>query len=167
MPAIYYKSDFAINKDKDSIVYKSVTGEVIEVTAIDYLRRNPDKTFNDFLELKKFSDDNYHVEMLLDKKEIRNTTYIEDVNENRLMDNSCNPQELMCSVQDKILFYQNISDFINHSKVTETELRRFKLLYSQNLSYVEIAQTEGTSISSICQSITNFRKKAKKFLKTP
>lgn len=167
MPIIYYKSDFARNKDDESIVYKFVTGEVVKVTLSKFLEENPDKTKEDFIKLKKFSNEDYHVEMLEDKKEIRYTTYIEDIVEGELIDDANDPCELICSTEDKISFKENVKKFLKNSKVTKTELRRFKLCYFKELSYVEVAQIEGTSEQAVCQSVTNFKKKAKFFLEMP
>lgn len=163
MANIYYNSDYARNKDKDSIIYKSVTGEVTEITPIDYLKENPDKSFNDFLELKKYSDDNYHNEMLKDKKEIRNTLQIVDLDSNSLIDNT-NPLDLLCDLQEYSDFNKVFNSFLTDGGATETEVRRFIMSYYNNLSCVEIAQKEKVKPKRVYKSITNFKNKAKFFL---
>lgn len=47
----YRKSDYAINKYSPNIVYR-FHDEIIEVSLEDYLKENPDKTEQDFAELK-------------------------------------------------------------------------------------------------------------------
>ena len=55
----YKKTDYALNKNSPHIVYK-FGDEIIEVTLEDYIKQNPDKTPEDFTELKAISDENYH-----------------------------------------------------------------------------------------------------------
>ena len=55
----YRKSDYAINKYSPNIVYR-FHDEIIEVTLEDYLKENPDKTEQDFAELKALSDQIYY-----------------------------------------------------------------------------------------------------------
>ena len=54
----YRKSDYAINKYSPNIVYR-FHDEIIEVALEDYLKENPDKTEQDFAELKALSDEIY------------------------------------------------------------------------------------------------------------
>lgn len=50
------KSDYALNKFSEGIVYKFSDG-IREITKEQYLRENPDKTEEDFLRLKAISDE--------------------------------------------------------------------------------------------------------------
>ena len=54
----YRKSDYALNKFSEGIVYQFSDG-TLEISMTDYLRDNPDKTEADFLELKAISDEIY------------------------------------------------------------------------------------------------------------
>ena len=54
----YRKSDYALNKFSEGIVYQFSDG-TLEISMEDYLRDNPDKTEADFLELKALSDEIY------------------------------------------------------------------------------------------------------------
>ena len=54
----YRKSDYALNKFSEGIVYQFSDG-IVEISMADYLRDNPGKTKKDFLELKAISDDIY------------------------------------------------------------------------------------------------------------
>lgn len=55
----YNKSGYALNKVSQNIVYRFADG-IVEVTLADYLRENPNKTEEDFKELKAMSDEMYH-----------------------------------------------------------------------------------------------------------
>lgn len=55
----YRKSDYAINKYSPNIVYR-FQDEIIEISLDDYLKENPDKTEQDFSELKALSDAIYY-----------------------------------------------------------------------------------------------------------
>ena len=55
----YRKSDYAINKNSPNIVYR-FHDEIVEVSLEDYLKENPDKTEQDFAELKALSDEIYY-----------------------------------------------------------------------------------------------------------
>ena len=55
----YNKSDYAINKNSPNIVY-CYHNEIIEITLDDYLKENPDKTIEDFVQLKRLSDQIYY-----------------------------------------------------------------------------------------------------------
>lgn len=54
----YRKSDYALNKFSEGIVYQFSDG-TLEISMADYLRDNPDKTEADFLALKALSDEIY------------------------------------------------------------------------------------------------------------
>lgn len=47
----YKNSDYAQNKFSDGIVYR-FADRIVEITLKDYLGENPDKTVEDFMELK-------------------------------------------------------------------------------------------------------------------
>lgn len=52
----FRKSDYAINKHSKNIVY-GFMDQIVEITVEDYLRENPHKTEEDFMELKAISDE--------------------------------------------------------------------------------------------------------------
>ena len=54
----YHKSDYALNKFSEGIVYQFSDG-TLEISMADYLRDNPNKTEADFWELKALSDEIY------------------------------------------------------------------------------------------------------------
>ena len=54
----YRKSDYALNKFSEGIVYQFSDG-TLEISMADYLRDNPGKTEADFLDLKAISDEIY------------------------------------------------------------------------------------------------------------
>ena len=55
----YKNSDYALNRYSQGIIYKFADG-IVEVTLESFLRDNPDKTEEDFAELKALSDEIYY-----------------------------------------------------------------------------------------------------------
>lgn len=80
----YKESDYALNKYSQGIVYKFVDG-ALEVTLEDYLRDNPDKTEDDFAELKALSDEIYHEQVVLEHRICRKNISIDLVPETELV----------------------------------------------------------------------------------
>lgn len=64
----YWTSDYAVNKDREGIVYQFADGSEIEISLMEYLQVNPDKTEQDFMELKALSDDIYYEQALEDTR---------------------------------------------------------------------------------------------------
>jgi hypothetical protein len=59
----YKDSDYVLNKFCESIVYRFAE-RIVEITLEDYLAENPNKTAEDFLELKALSDEIYHQQVI-------------------------------------------------------------------------------------------------------
>ncbi len=80
----YKNSDYAINKYSESIVYRTAN-QIIEISLADYLKANPDKTEQDFKELKALSDEIYleqdRTENRITQKtlSLENTRQVQDV----------------------------------------------------------------------------------------
>lgn len=163
--AVYYKSNYARNKNRNSIFYHFNTGETREVTLEYYLKKEPDKTYKDFELLKFESDKDYHEEMLQDNKEIKHTTQLDEVELNNLVDNKATPLDYLCNKFSDKEFKENFESFLKSGYVTETEIRRFTMSYYDELTCIQIAQKEKTCERVIYTSITNFKNKAKNFLK--
>ena len=64
----YWTSDYAVNKDRKGIVYQFADGSEIEISLAEYLQVNPDKTEQDFMELKALSDGIYYEQALEDTR---------------------------------------------------------------------------------------------------
>ena len=78
----YKDSDYALNRYSQGIVYKFAEG-IVEVTLEDYLRDNPDKTEEDFAELKALSDEIYYQQ---DRQEQRTSRHDVSINGMEEMD---------------------------------------------------------------------------------
>ena len=65
------KSDYALNKFSEGIVYK-FSNEIREITKEQYLRENPNKTEEDFLKLKEISDEIFLDEIRYETAQGRN-----------------------------------------------------------------------------------------------
>lgn len=66
----YKDSDYARNKFSDGIVYR-FADRIVEITLKDYLAENPDKTVEDFMDLKALSDEIYHQQVINDNRTSR------------------------------------------------------------------------------------------------
>lgn len=55
----YQNSDYTVNKFSNGIVYQFADG-CVEITLADYLKANPDKTEQDYVQLKAISDEIYY-----------------------------------------------------------------------------------------------------------
>lgn len=83
----YRKSDYAINKYSPNIVYR-FHDEIVEVSLEDYLKENPDKTEQDFAELKALSDEIYYEQDRAESAQTRKDVSIHGLEE---MDCCSNP----------------------------------------------------------------------------
>lgn len=80
----YKYSDYALNKYSENIVYR-FQNERIEISLKDYLSENPDKTEEDFKELKMLSDEMFHEQVKKDYNQTRLNSpleYFENIVEN-------------------------------------------------------------------------------------
>lgn len=157
----YKKSDYAINKYASGIVYRTAD-QIIEITLSDYLETNPDKTEQDFYELKALSDEIY---LEQDRKEnvstrknvsLENNEQIKDVIASALEENYIEKLDK----QNSILALKQLFEKGN---LTDTQKRRFKMYLFDNLSLREIAKIENVAHISVYESICTAKEKLKKF----
>ena len=66
----YKDSDYARNKFSEGIVYR-FADRIVEITLKDYLAENPNKTVEDFMELKALSDEIYHQQVINENRTSR------------------------------------------------------------------------------------------------
>ena len=59
MKGKFYKSNYALNRNKKAIVYKNADGTILEITFEKIAAGNPNFTEDDFAKLKEFSDQLY------------------------------------------------------------------------------------------------------------
>lgn len=163
--ANYNQSDYARNKDEESIVYQSATGERIEITKEAYLKENPHLTDEDFRELKNLSDEMYHKETKEERNQKRSKKksqiagkFFVDSYEDELI-----AQEDDLTLQkEKEQINAFLKSLIASSRMTETQKRRFMKYYGKGMTLREIAQEEGVSHVSVYESLRWLKKKIKK-----
>ena len=157
----YKKNDYAINKYSSGIVYKTAD-QIIEITLSDYLEANPDKTEQDFYELKTLSDEIYleqdRKEYISTRKNIslENNKQIQDIFSSAIEENYIEKLDK----QNSILAYKRLFEKGN---LTDTQKRRFKMYIFDNLSLREIAKIENVAHISVYESVCAAKEKLKKF----
>lgn len=162
---VYYKSNYAKNKNKDTIFYKFADGEIKEISLKEYLKAEPNKTRLEFLELKTISDEDYRQEMLLDNRELKHIIHVEDNEINSIIDTSSTPLDFMCDKFTDTEFKQSFEFFLKSGFVTKKEIKRFMLYHFNELTYDEIAEIEEVNPKRVYKSVTKFKEKAQSFLK--
>lgn len=155
----YRESDYALNKYSPNIVYK-FSDKTIEVTLEDYLKQNPDRTAEDFAELKALSDEMYHEQVIVENRTSRLDVAIDEVNEQAFADERTVLQD-MIEREDKTKALRAAKELLDNGKLTKVQKRRFILHYFQNLSTRKIAAMEGVSHIAVFKSITLANEKLK------
>lgn len=157
----YKNSDYAINKYREGIVYKFADG-IIEVTKEDYIRENPDKTEEDFVELKRLSDEIYHQQIIQEHR----TSYL-DVDfeglQNKDIPITPSAEESIIQEEEERKALNAAKSLLNSGKLTTVQERRFYLYFFQGLSTRQIARLERVHQRAIWDSLMWAGKKFKKF----
>lgn len=156
----YRKSDYAINKYAQGIVYQ-FANKIIEITLEDYLAENPDKSEKDFNALKSLSDEIYLFQVRAD-----NLQSMKNVSMNSLGEIH-NPSTILLDdqyieMQEKQHASQVISQVLKENLLTEIQRRRFEMYICQGFSTRQIAIREGTTQRAIVKSIHASLKKIKR-----
>lgn len=154
----YWTSDYAVNKDREGIVYQFADGSEIEITLAEYLQVNPDKTERDFMELKALSDGIYHEQALEDTrygKQKQSLGKLEDSEQfatpfvdTMLIHNSEKGQALKAAKQ-----------LLESGRLTEIQKRRFILHYFKGFSIRRIADLEQVDFRAVWESLNWAAKK--------
>lgn len=157
----YEDSDYAVNKFSPNIVYRFADGTV-EVTLQDYLRDNPGKTEQDFVELKALSDEIYYIQDRNDTRYGKRKNTLGSIEES----------ELFATAALDVMLIQNNDErnaiaaamlLLESGDLTEIQRRRFMLHFFQGLSYRQIAQHENVHFTSVQESIEAANAKLKKY----
>lgn len=151
------KSDYALNKrEKDSIVYISVTGIV-------YLTRKDFASEDEFLKWKNWSDGDYQTSEQVGRGFYDNTISI---------DERLDVIGAVASIEDEIF---GMLDEVEHirlcvalmkqvrSCLTAKQCRRLWLHYVDGLTIERIALAEGVTHQNVSKCIVKAKKKIKKF----
>ena len=157
----YKKSDYAVNKYSSSVIYKSVN-QIIEITLSDYLEANPDKTEQDFYELKALSDDIYLEQVRAENNSTRRNISFENIGQ--IQDEIASSlEENYIEKLDKRNSISALKLLFEKGDLTETQKRRFKMYIFDNLSYREIAEIENVTFAAVRDSVNSAKIKLKKF----
>lgn len=158
--------DYALNKYSKGIVYKFVDG-ITETTLEDYLYENPHNTKEDFVKLKKLSDEIYYEQ---DKHQNRisrldiNFQYVKQIeNKNTFISFLVIDTEESESKKEKALAAAR--ELIKSGKLTEIQKRRFLLYFYKGLSTRQIARQEGVHQRAVWDSLRWSRKKLREFFR--
>lgn len=159
----YKSSDYAINKYSEGIVYKTAN-QIIEISLDDYLKANPDKTEQDFKELKALSDKIYLEQDRTENRITQKTLFLE--NTKQIQDvTALTIEENYIEKLDKQYISLAFKKFLKDSSLTEVQKRRFIMHIFKNLSIRKIAEIENVHFTSVQESITSAKRKLKKIFK--
>lgn len=159
----YQDSDYAVNKYSPNIVYRFADGAV-EVTLEDYLRDNPDKTEQDFAELKVLSDEIYYEQDREDTRYGKRKRSIDGLEETERFATVSLDVELMHK-SDEINAMKAAKQLLDSGELTEVQQRRFIHHFINGLSYRQIAHQEGVFFTSVAESVNAAVRKLQKFYK--
>lgn len=157
----YYKgSDYALNKYSEGIVYK-FADRIVEVTQEDYLRANPDKTEEDFAEIKALSDEIYYQQDRQEHRTNRKNMSISGM-EDCIGEIPALDMELIRKGEEKKAM-DAAKRLLESGELTQIQKRRFLLHFFRGLSTRQIARLEGVRQQTIWESLYWAGKKLKKF----
>ena len=161
MKGKYYKSNYALNRNKKAIVYQNADGTILEITFEKIAAGNPNFTEEDFEKLKEFSD------QLLEEQR-SDVTYnkhvkgcVDEMEDSSWLATDSFEKELLDKLEDESL-EKIMSDYMTE-KFTEIQRRRF-LMYLNGISTVKIAEIEGCNQNAVWKSIELAKRKLKKIL---
>lgn len=152
----YKDSDYAINKYSNGIVYRSVTGEKLTVTYEDMKMENPSLTLEEYQEIKRFSDEDYHISCNTDNNYSRKKLPFDILEE---------IQGYSVKSPEDVLLLRELTDKLHRAieSLTETQKRRVRLYYFEGLTGEQIAAAEGVSQKRVSKSIILAKEKIKDF----
>lgn len=157
----YKESDYALNKFSEGIVYR-FADRIVEITLKDYLAENPDKTIEDFLELKALSDEIYHQQVIDENRTSRLDVSINGMEETEVFATASLDVELIHK-KDTEKAIKAVRQLLDSGGLTEVQRRRFLLHFFQGLSYRQIASCEGVHFTSVHESIKAATAKLQRF----
>ena len=159
----YRKSDYALNKFSECIVYQFSDGP-LEISMADYLRDNPDKTEADFWELKALSDEIYLEQVRLETAQGKKT-----VSMTGLEDTVAHPTPSLDD--DYITADENrriklaVDKLFLCGKLTSKQKERFVRHFFDGVSLRKIASDEGVHFTSVDESIRRAVDKLRTYFK--
>ena len=156
----YKDSDYALNLYSQGIVYKFADG-IVEITLEDYLRDNPDKTEEDFTELKALSDEIYYQQDRQEYRVSHRNVSISGMEDTLVASALSVDAELIQKAEEKKALEAAIR-LLESGKLTAIQKRRFYLHFFHGLSTRQIAKLEGVNQKTVWESLMWAEKKLKK-----
>ena len=156
----YKDSDYALNRYSQGIVYKFSDG-IVEITLEDYLRDNPDKTEEDFAELKAMSDEIYYQQDRQEYRVSHRNVSISGMEDTLVASALSVDAELIQKAEEKKALEAAIR-LLESGKLTDVQKRRFYLHFFHGLSTRQIAKLEGVNQKTVWESLMWAEKKLKK-----
>ena len=157
----YKSSDYGINKYSEGIIYKTAN-QIIEISLADYLKANPDKTEQDFRELKALSDEIYLEQVRTENRITQKTLSLENITQTQDV-TALTIEENYIEKLDRQYIALAFKKFLKDGSLTEVQKRRFIMHVFKNLSMRKIARIENVDFTSVRESIHSAKRKLKKF----
>ena len=148
------------NKYSKGILYK-VSDGYIEVTVEQYLKENPDKTAQDFMELKRISDEIYYKENQEESAYAKRKEELKSVEEIEQVSAGMFDLEIIKKMEEEEM-KQAVKKLLEMGNLTLIQKRRFYLHFYEGMSYRQIAKLDGVHFTSVQESIEVCVKKLKK-----
>lgn len=157
----YKDSDYALNKYSEGIVYK-FADRIVEITLSAYLAENPDKTAEDFRELKTLSDEIYHRQVMHEHRTSRLDVPINGLEETEHL-SAPSPDAVLVQRDEGDEAMKAARQLLDSGQLTIIQRRRFLLHFIHGLSTRQIAAKELVSHVAVHKSIAIAKEKLKKF----
>lgn len=160
----YQDSDYALNLHSSGIVYR-LGDKLLTVTVEAYIAENPEKSEDDFLKLKAFSDADY---LECDRSEYRQTW--KNISLDAVQDtercSTPSPEVELIDTPEEAKQTQTRTALAKKAwdKLTDIQRRRYYLHHIKGLSTWQIAKREGISQRSVMECLEAANKKIKNFL---
>ncbi|MCL2400845.1 MAG: sigma-70 region 4 domain-containing protein [Defluviitaleaceae bacterium] len=153
-----YEQSKRKNKNSKNIVYEFADEMTIEVTFEEYLKFNPEKTEADYLELKKWSDEDYMRQNSGENKHSRTSKRLLQTMRDKQSEwkNDEYSEEKYIKKQELVKDAEYIL-----SKLSEKQQRRYLMHYVDGLTTREIAKREGCCHQAVQQNIKAAERKIK------
>ena len=159
----YRKSDYALNKFSEGIVYQFSDG-IVEISMADYLRDNPGKTEKDFSELKALSDEIYLEQARLETAQGNKLVSLADLEDTvaypgQSLDDSC------IQADENRRVKLAVDKLFQCGKLTPKQKERFVRHFFAGVSLRKIASDEGVHFTSVDECIRRVVDKLRTYFK--
>lgn len=159
----YRQSDFVLNKCSENIVYP-FSDRMVEITLVDFLAHDPEKTAEDFANWKALSDEIYHQQEVDRHRTSKLDVYIEVIGDGLLGLQESVLAELIKREEKEEVTCAVITLFQNGS-LTNCQKERFVKYYFHGMTMREIASQEDVNVSSVSRAVKYANNKFENILK--